>query len=157
VVVGIDGSERSAAALSAALTEAGPGGSVTAVRSHDVTDPWGDGYGVAGAAALQQVHEGALQRMEVLLGQLLLASAGEHPVVRRLSLTGPAGPVLVEQAAEADLLVVASRGHGEFRGLVFGSVALHCVVHAPCPVLVVRPAARQLPTRLTLVDSAAST
>jgi nucleotide-binding universal stress UspA family protein len=157
VVVGIDGSERSAAALSAALTEAGPGGSVTAVRSHDVTDPWGDGYGVAGAAALQQVHEGALQRMEALLGQLLPASAAEHPVVRRLSLTGPAGPVLVEQAAEADLLVVASRGHGEFRGLVFGSVALHCVVHAPCPVLVVRPVARQLPTRLTLVDSAAST
>jgi nucleotide-binding universal stress UspA family protein len=157
VVVGIDGSERSAVALSAALTEAGPGGSVTAVRCHDLTDPWGDGYGVAPAAAEQGVHEDALRRMKALLDELLVAAAGEHSVVQRLSLTGPAGAVLVEQAAEADLLVVASRGYGEFRGQVFGSVALHCVVHAPCPVLVVRPTVRQLPGRLPLVDSAAST
>jgi nucleotide-binding universal stress UspA family protein len=157
VVVGIDGSERSATALSVALTEAGPGGSVTAVRCHDVTDPWSDGYGVAAVSSVQRVHQDALQRMEALLGELLVASAGEHPVVRRLSLTGPAGAVLVEQAAEADLLVVASRGHGEFRGLVFGSVALHCVVHAPCPVLVIRPAARRAPARPTLAGAAAST
>ncbi|MFC7572212.1 universal stress protein [Klenkia terrae] len=39
------------------------------------------------------------------------------------------------------MLVVASRGHGELRGLVLGSVALYCVRHAPCPVLVVRPEA----------------
>jgi nucleotide-binding universal stress UspA family protein len=156
VVVGVDGSERSAAALSAALTEAGAGGSVTAVRAHDLIDPWSGGYGVAGATP-QQVQDDALRRMAALLGQLLVESAAEHPVVRRLALTGPAGPVLVEQAADADLLVVASRGHGEFRGLVFGSVALHCVVHASCPVLVVRPAARQLPARSTLLDSVAST
>ncbi|MCU1613166.1 MAG: universal stress protein [Frankiales bacterium] len=153
VVVGVDGSERSAAALSAGLTEAGPGGSVTVVRSHDVTSSWSDGDGVAAATALEQVHDDTLRRLEALLGELLVASAGQHPVVRRLSLVGPAGAVLVEQAAEADLLVVASRGHGEFRGLVFGSVALHCVLHAPCPVLVIRPAVRQLPDRSTLVGS----
>ena len=155
VVVGSDGSERSTAAIAAALTEAGPGGSVTVVRSHDITDQWSDGYGVP-AATNPQVHDDALGRMEALLGELLVATAGEHPAVRRLSLTGPAGAVLVEQAADADLLVVASRGHGEFRGLVFGSVALHCVVHAPCPVLVVRPTVRQLPARMTPAASVAS-
>nr|WP_276508561.1 universal stress protein [Modestobacter muralis] len=156
VVVGVDGSARSAAALTAAMTEAGPAGSVTAVRAHDVTDPWGDASGPQAAAALQQVHEGALRVMGDQLGELLVTSAGDHPDVRRLSLTGPAGAVLVEQAADADLLVVASRGRGEFRGLVFGSVALHCVVHAPCPVLVVRPAVRQLPDRSPLVHAASA-
>ncbi|TFV71013.1 universal stress protein [Blastococcus sp. CT_GayMR19] len=156
VVVGIDGSERSATALTAALTQAGPGGSVTVVRAVDVTDLWSDQYPVVSGPSQQQLRDDARRRMEVTLGELLLATTDEPPTVQRLALRGQAGPVLVEQAAGADLLVVASRGHGEFRGLVFGSVALHCVVHAPCPVLVVRPAARQSASRSTLVASAAS-
>jgi nucleotide-binding universal stress UspA family protein len=157
VVVGIDGSERSAVALCAALTEAGPGGRVTVVRAQDVTDPWSEQYPVVAAPSQQELREDALRRMEVRLGDLLRATTDEPPTVHRLAVRGQAGAVLVDQAADADLLVVASRGHGEFRGLAFGSVALHCVVHAPCPVLVVRPAARDLPARSTLVDSAAST
>jgi nucleotide-binding universal stress UspA family protein len=155
VVVGVDGSERSAAALSAALTEAGPAGSVTVVRAQEVTDLWSDQYAVV-APSQQQLHEGALRQMETTLGELLVTMTGDHPTVQRRALTGPAGAVLVDQAADADLLVVASRGRGEFHGLLLGSVALHCVVHAPCPVLVLRPAARQLPGRPTLVGSAAS-
>jgi nucleotide-binding universal stress UspA family protein len=154
VVVGVDGSARSAAALAAAMTEAGPAGSVVAVRSLDVTDPLGDAAGPQAEAALQLVQQGALAHLETQLAELLVTATGDHPDVRRLSLPGPAGEVLVEQAADADLLVVASRGHGEFRGLLFGSVALHCVVHSPCPVLVVRPAVRQLPDRSPLVGSA---
>jgi nucleotide-binding universal stress UspA family protein len=157
VVVGVDGSERSAVALSAALTEAGPGGSVTVVRAEDVTDLWSDQYPLVAPPSQQRLREDALRHMEATLGDLLRAATDEPPAVQRIAVRGQAGAVLVEQAADADLLVVASRGRGEFRGLVFGSVALHCVVHAPCPVLVVRPAARQSPSRLTLVDSAAST
>ena len=41
----------------------------------------------------------------------------------------------------ADLLVVGSRGHSGIRRLLLGSVAQHVAVHAPCSVLVVRPAA----------------
>jgi nucleotide-binding universal stress UspA family protein len=51
---------------------------------------------------------------------------------------GPAGSVLVQAAEGADLLVVGSRGHGGFVGLLLGSVSQQCVTHAPCPVLVVR-------------------
>jgi nucleotide-binding universal stress UspA family protein len=153
VVVGVDGSERSAVALSAALTEAGPGGSVTVVRAEDVTDLWSDQYPVVAAPSQQQLRDDALRRMEAVLGELLVATTGDSPTVQRLALRGQAGAVLVEQAADADLLVVASRGRGEFRGLVLGSVALHCVVHAPCPVLVVRPTARPLPDRSELVGS----
>lgn len=52
---------------------------------------------------------------------------------------GHPAPVLLEQAADADLLVLGSRGHGEFAGMLIGSVSEHCVAHAPCPVVVVRP------------------
>jgi nucleotide-binding universal stress UspA family protein len=43
------------------------------------------------------------------------------------------------------MLVVGSRGHGAFRGLLLGSVALHCVTHAHCPVTVVHPEDRLAP------------
>jgi nucleotide-binding universal stress UspA family protein len=156
VVVGVDGSERSAAALAAALTEAGPEGSVTAVRAQGGTDLWSDQY-VNAPPSQRQQQENALRGLATTLGELLAGTTGDSPAVQPLAVPGAAGEVLVEQAADADLLVVASRGRGEFRGLLLGSVALHCVVHAPCPVLVFRPRGRQLPARLTLVDSAAST
>jgi nucleotide-binding universal stress UspA family protein len=45
--------------------------------------------------------------------------------------------VLVEASEGADLLVLGDRG----RSALLGSVGLHCVLHATCPVTIVRPAA----------------
>ncbi len=53
---------------------------------------------------------------------------------------GKAATVLVDAARGASLLVVGSRGHGAFTGMLLGSVSEHCVRHAPCPVTVVREA-----------------
>ncbi|MFE6691796.1 universal stress protein [Streptomyces sp. NPDC057743] len=50
--------------------------------------------------------------------------------------------VLLDQARDADLLVVGSRGHGGFAGALLGSVSQHCTQHAPCPVVVVREKTR---------------
>ncbi|SSC26012.1 Universal stress protein A, partial [Klenkia terrae] len=141
VVAGVDGSERSAAAVAWAMEEAGPRGQVTAVRAYGVADLWFDQYAaVAPTPAERDAAE--LAALEQGLTTLLQATRGEHADVHRLAVGGEAGPALVDQAAGADLLVVASRGRGEFRGLLLGSVALHCVLHAPCPVLVVRPTNR---------------
>ncbi len=48
---------------------------------------------------------------------------------------------LVEASAEADFLVVGSRGHGTFAGLLLGSVSRQVATHAKCSSVIVRPAA----------------
>jgi len=44
----------------------------------------------------------------------------------------------VAEDAEADLIIVGSRGLSDFSGLLVGSVSHKLIQHAPCPVLVVR-------------------
>ncbi len=51
---------------------------------------------------------------------------------------GHPSQVLVEESQHADLLVVGNRGHGSFNGMLVGSVSIHCVTNAACPVVVVR-------------------
>ncbi len=65
---------------------------------------------------------------------------GEAPLlpVTEVVAEGHPAPVLLRESTNAELLVVGSRGHGEFTGMLIGSVSEHCVTHASCPVVVVR-------------------
>ena len=67
----------------------------------------------------------------------------EHPDVNidPRVVSGHPAPILVEASKGADLLVVGSRGHGEFVGMLIGSVSEYCATNAHCPVLVHRATA----------------
>lgn len=58
--------------------------------------------------------------------------------VRPLVTAGLAAEVLLDEPRGADLLVVGSRGHGGFVSALLGSVSMYCVLHARCPVLMLR-------------------
>lgn len=55
-------------------------------------------------------------------------------------LEGHAAQVLVKASRGAEMLVVGNRGFGGFDGLLLGSVGGHCAIHAPCSVVIIRPA-----------------
>jgi nucleotide-binding universal stress UspA family protein len=147
VVVGIDGSERSRAALVRAVAEAARcGGEVEAVAAHELAEHWTDlsSARVPTAARIRaELQQRATAFVRVALDGCRPGAGGGQPSVRLRVVEGPAPDVLVSRARGAALLVVGSTGYGELSGLLLGSVALHCAMHAPCPVLVERPGARR--------------
>jgi nucleotide-binding universal stress UspA family protein len=68
---------------------------------------------------------------------------GDAIEVRRSVIEGHAAPVLEALSKTADLVVVGSHGHGEFAGMLLGSVSEHCVTHCHCPVVVTRGTGRR--------------
>ncbi len=139
VVVGVDGSPGSRAALVLALERAAErGADVEVVATYSVPYPWAGGRGLLpDPTALHDATEtGARALLDDLLHTPAVASLG-LPTPELVVSEGPAGAVLIERSRDADLLVVGSRGRGAVRSALLGSVALHCVTGAACPVLVV--------------------
>ena len=138
IVVGVDGSQSSLAALKWAIRQARlAGGSVDAVTAWEYPAGAG-GFGWSPGAAfattdLASVAEKALSEATATA----LAGADGVPV-RQLVREGHPARVLIDATVGADLLVVGSRGHGGFAGMLLGSVSAHCVRHASVPVLVIR-------------------
>jgi nucleotide-binding universal stress UspA family protein len=143
VLVGVDGSDSSRAALAAAVDEAvRMGAEIEAVATYMAADYWTDLSTVV-PPTVEEIRSDLERRTRRLVDEVLAErrDRGEPSgvAVRTEVVEGSAGEVLVHRARSADLLVVGSRGRGAFRGLLLGSVALHCAMDASCPVMVVHP------------------
>ena len=138
VVVGVDGSAGSVAALAwAARYASGSGARVRALLAWHYPAAAGQApVGVAPGAVRDETEE----QMHAALDEAVAkATSGQASpgVETRLGYGHPA-QVLIEASQAADLLVVGSHGHGAFTGMLVGSVSIHCVTGAACPVVVVR-------------------
>ena len=136
VVVGVDGSNGAQDALRFAVEEARLRGAV--VRAVMAWNP--DTLAYSGGAWGPMVDPTALEESTraALDAAVDEVEADGSAVIERVVATGQPARVLVEQARGADMLVVGSRGHGGFAGLLLGSVSHQCAQHAPCPVTIVR-------------------
>lgn len=149
VVVGIDGSAAGQQALRWALAEA----RLRTVPLR-VVHAWtfgyagvpGGGWGVMGSMgavsasglAVSDVRQVAEDLVERAVAEL--AGELENLEIEQRVVEGAAAVALIGAVCEDDLLVVGSRGHGGFAGLLLGSVSQQCAHHAPCPVVIVHPA-----------------
>jgi nucleotide-binding universal stress UspA family protein len=138
IVVGVDGSESSQDALRWAIAEARLRNAAL-----EVVMTWE--YPPLFAASAHGVFlppESDLAGAAHATVAKLLADAGltgdDEIEVTETVVSGSAAPTLIDASKNANLLVVGSRGHGAFSGMLLGSVSQHCVSHASCPVVVVR-------------------
>lgn len=132
--MGVDGSDSSRRALEwavhqAAMTDASVDVIITWEwpNSFGWAPPYPDGWNPANDA-------------KNVVDDLIESLRQQHPTVTISGrvIEGHPAPVLVDASRGAELLVVGSRGHGEFAGMLLGSVSEHCVSNSHCPVLVVR-------------------
>ena len=141
IVAGVDGSEDSKEALRWALAEAElRRATVRAVHAWSMPIAFGGPYMPPQPYDGPELRDQAQASLDAAVDEV----AGEDsPVtVERVVEQGSAADVLVRAAEAADLLVVGSRGHGGFAGLLLGSVSQQCAQHAPCAVVIVRSHAR---------------
>jgi nucleotide-binding universal stress UspA family protein len=137
IVVGVDGSASSRAALRWAVHQAEvTGGIVDAIIAWQIPAAM-TGFGLPPAAPdCADMMNVVQQGLQETVREATRTTGG--PPVRRLVIHGPAGQVLVDASAGADLLVLGSRGHAGFAEALLGSVGQHCVHRARCPVVIVR-------------------
>ncbi|MBM0278444.1 universal stress protein [Micromonospora tarensis] len=139
ILVGYDGSTDASVALNWALEEARHSGQP--VRLAYVFE-WLTVAGWIGPGVAPGVwpDDTARRQVDELVRKAAADAAAAHP---GLTITGevydgPPALVLQERSAEAGMLVLGSRGHGGFGGLLAGSTAVSVAAHAHCPVVVIR-------------------
>ncbi|MBN9153015.1 MAG: universal stress protein [Microbacterium sp.] len=133
ILVGIDGSPSSIDALTYAKRLAEALDAPIEVMITWIYPGLMDYAGVAGWSPEEDARQIIQDAVTVVFGD-------EVPDGLTISVTnGPAAKRLIAESARASMLVLGSRGHGGFAGLLLGSVSSACAEYAHCPVLIVHP------------------
>lgn len=134
IVVGVDGSQSSIDALRWAVGQARlTGAELTAVMSWEF--PTSIAYAWGPVSDDTDWDGDTRKELEKTITENL--EADDAATVQRSVVRGHPARALLDASAGAELLVVGSRGHGGFSGLLLGSVSQYVIAHASCPVLVV--------------------
>jgi nucleotide-binding universal stress UspA family protein len=135
VVVGVDGSDESKAALRWAAAQAeATGSALRAIMG------WHSPLGFYGYNVPKQIQDDARADCQKMLDDAVAEVVKAHPGIQATAevVDATATQALLDAASAAQLLVVGSQGRGKFSGMLLGSVSQHCVSHATCPVVIVR-------------------
>ncbi len=134
IVVGVDGSVPSKAALAWAVRQANLTGAVVdAVLAWENPLTFRTPWPIGAMTDFKALAEDRLG--DAMAG---VADSAGRAEIRPYVIEGNAAQVLLDAAAGAELLVVGSRGYGGFAEALLGSVGQHCVHHATCPVVIIR-------------------
>ena len=136
IVVGVDGSEQSKMALKwAAHLAAASGARIDAVLAWEYPVSFGWAQGWTYTPDTWNPREDAEKSLVATVDEVF---GSDRPADMKLLVQeGNAARILLDQSKGATMLVVGSRGHGGFAGLLLGSVSQRVVTHARCPVVVV--------------------
>ncbi|WP_433532629.1 universal stress protein [Micromonospora sp. CA-263727] len=144
VVVGVDGSPPSLVAAEHAA-QAAVWRSRPLHLVHGYLHPLGYGVPINPyEVGVPSPTEDGRKMLEQTAAELVDRWPGLTVQVRQVA--GGPGATLVEESRRAELVVVGSRGLGGFAGLLLGSVGTQVAAHGHCPVLVVRPPDRPIPS-----------
>jgi nucleotide-binding universal stress UspA family protein len=140
IVVGVDGSSSSRAALRWAVRQAElTGADVEALTAWRAPTLVGLGGQFAEVDARGSEDGTIKAAAESMLRAEIDEVAGPHGAQIKAQVgEGSAAQLLLDVADGATMVVVGSRGHGGLTGTLLGSVGQTLAQHAPCPVLIIR-------------------
>jgi len=133
IVVGVDGSDHAQRALRWAIEEA-------EVRDGELTAVFAWQFPLIGIPGAFDGDSLETEAKQFLSAEVAAANPPAQLTINTLVAQGdPSASLLAAcQNANADLLVIGSRGREGFIGLLLGSVGQECAIHAPCPVVIVK-------------------
>jgi nucleotide-binding universal stress UspA family protein len=136
ILVGIDGSGHSKRALEWAMKEAAlRQTSLTVLAVHQVVTGWGGAEPFPGD---QELIDKTSQAAKAETDKVLAGLEGPHPQsVTVRTVQGFPAEEIINAGADADLIVVGSRGAGGFGRMLVGSVPSQVVQHAHKPVVII--------------------